>query len=82
MASRNQSPRTVRIVGGLLAAVWLVAGIAAIGIAVFTSHWFLAVIGVAAVWYGTVWIRAARQGRLLTAMEAFTPWRVKSHSDT
>jgi len=76
MTSRNQSPRTVRIVGGLLAAVWLVAGVAAIAIAVSTSHWSLAAFGAAAVWYGTVWIRAARRGRLLTSREAFTPWRV------
>jgi uncharacterized membrane protein YgaE (UPF0421/DUF939 family) len=81
MSSRNQSPRTVRIVGGLLAAVWLGAGFAAVFLAVFTSHWWLVAAGLIAFWYGLVWVRVARQGRLLKGREALLSWRVGQRSD-
>jgi len=68
-------------VAGLLAVAWLVGGAAAIVVAISQSHLLLAVAAVAAVWYGAVWLRAARLGRLLTPMEALAPWRAKSHSD-
>jgi len=81
MSSRTQSPRTVRIVGGLLAFVWLGAGFAAIVIAINTSRWLPGVIGVAALWYGLLWVRVVRQGRQLTLREALMPWRVGRPSD-
>ena len=82
MRSRNQSPRTVRIVSALLALVWLGAGFAAIVVAVSSSRWLLGVIGVAALWYGLLWVRVVRLGRQLTIREALMPWRVGQHSDT
>jgi acyl dehydratase len=81
MASRNQSPRTVRIVSGLLAAVWLGAGFAAIVMAVSTSGWLLGVVGLAALLYGLLWVRVMRLGRQLTVREALMPWRVDHTSD-
>ncbi|HTP46098.1 MAG TPA: hypothetical protein VMQ50_04160 [Casimicrobiaceae bacterium] len=82
MGSRNQSPRAVRIVSTLLALVWLGAGVAAIVLALMNpSRWTLGVVGVAALWYGLLWMRVARLGRRLTVREALMPWRVKRQSD-
>ena len=80
--SRKQSPRTVRIVSALLAVVWLGAGIAAIVMAVNMSRWLLAVVGVAAIWYGLMWVRAMHLGRQLTVREALMPWRIRQRTDT
>jgi hypothetical protein len=82
MTTRNQSPRTVRIVGALLALVWLAAGFAAIFVAVITARWLPGVLGVAAVCYGLLWVRVAHLGRQLTARDALLPWRAGRHSDT
>lgn len=76
MRSRNQSPRTVRIVSGVLALVWLGAGFAALVVAVNTSQWLPGVIGFAALWYALLWVRVVRLGRLLTVRETLIPWRV------
>ena len=76
MASRNQSPRTVRIVSALMAMVWIGGGFLAIVGAVSTSRWLLAVVGVLAIWYGLLWVRAVRLGRRLTIREAMMLWRV------
>jgi hypothetical protein len=65
----------------LLAAAWLVGGAAAIAVAISRSHLLLAVAAIAALWYGALWLRVARLGRLLTPREAFAPWQAKSHSD-
>lgn len=81
MVSRHQSLRTVRIVGGLLAAVWLCGGMAALGIGIFTPRWILVVIGLGAIWYGVIWVYVARKGRQLTAREALMPWRIRPRSD-
>jgi hypothetical protein len=81
MSTRNQSPRTVRIVGDLLALVWLAAGFAAIFVAVGTARWLPGVLGVAAVCYGLLWVRVARLARQLTVREALMPWRVGRRSD-
>ena len=81
MVSRHQSPRTVRIVGGSLAVVWICAGLAALVIGVLTPHWLLIIVGLAALWYGALWVCVARRGRQLTAREALMPWRIKPRSD-
>jgi len=77
MSARNQSPRTVRIISGLLAIVWLCAGFVAIVLGVNMSRWLPVVIGVAAIWYGLVWMRVVRKGRQLTIREALMPWRIE-----
>ena len=74
---RRQSLGTVRIVGGLLAAVWIAAGVAGIVVAALTAHGWLALVGIAAIWYGAVWARVVREGRLLSVREALAPWRLK-----
>jgi acyl dehydratase len=81
MSARNQSPRTVRIISGLLALVWLGAGFAAAVIAVNTSRWVPGVVGVAALRYGLLWVRVVRLGRQLTVREVLMPWRVGQGSD-
>lgn len=73
---RSESPRTVRLVSGLLAVLWLAAGFAAIVAGVTTSGWLLAGIGVLAACYGLLWVRVWRLGRRLTAREALMPWRI------
>ena len=82
MSARHQSPRTVRIISALLALVWLGAGFAAIVMAVSTSQWLPGVTGVAALWYGLLWVRVVRLGRQLTLREALMLWRVGKRSDT
>ena len=81
MVPRHQSRRTVRIVGGLLAAAWLAAGFVGVVVAAVTLRWVPAVVGLAALYYGIVWVRVVRQGRLLTVREALMPWRLNRHSD-
>jgi hypothetical protein len=81
MSARKRSPRTVRIVSGVLALVWLGAGFAAIVIAVDTSRWLPAVIGVAALLYGLLWVRVMRLGHQLTVRDALMPWRAGQRSD-
>ena len=71
----RESPRTLRIVGGFLAAVWLAAALGVLITAALTERWSLLVLGIAALWYGLVWIKMARLGRRLTAREALRPWR-------
>jgi hypothetical protein len=72
---RHQSPGTVRIVAALLAAVWVAAGVGGIVAAAMTAKGWLALLGLAAIGYGVVWARVARQERLLTIREALAPWR-------
>jgi hypothetical protein len=72
----SDSPRTVRIVGGLLAAIWLCAGIAAIAIGAAAQRWLLVAAGVFAVWYGVVWLAVVRLGRRVSLREALRPWRI------
>ncbi len=78
MNPHRQSPRTVRIVGGSLAALWIAGGLVA---AALTARAVLAIVGLAAIAYGVVWARAAREGRLLTLGEALSPWRAAKDRD-
>ena len=81
MPPRNESPRTVRIVGALLATVWLCAGVLALVVGATAQHWLLVVVGLMAAWYGVIWFYVARQGRRLTLRETLTPWRLKQRSN-
>lgn len=81
MLRRRQSPRRFRIVSASLAAVWLCAGVVALVAGVMERGWLLIVVGVAALWYGVIWVQVARRGRLLTSREALMPWRLKHRSD-
>ena len=77
MFLRDESPRTVRIVGALLAMVWLCAGVIAIIAGATAQRWLLLLVGLMALWYGVIWGYAARQGRRLTTREALTLWRLR-----
>lgn len=81
MNPRRQSPRTVCIVGGLLAALWIAAGAGGIVVAALTDRAVLALAGLAAIAYGGVWARVAREGRLLTLREVLRPWRAAKDRD-
>lgn len=70
-----------RIVSGILAAVWLMAGVAAIVLSLGAGHWPLGVVGVLALWYGWLWLRVVRFGKRLTVREALMPWRAGRRSD-
>jgi hypothetical protein len=77
MPPRQESPRTVRIVGASLAIVWVSAGVAALLAGATGQIWILIPIGLAALWYGVIWAYVARQGRRLTLREALMPWRLR-----
>ena len=81
MPRRHQSPRTVRVVSAVLAVIWLCAGVAALVFAAVGRRWFLSLAGVAAIWYGIVWVLVVRKGRQLTMREALSPWRLKERPD-
>ncbi len=80
MTSRRL-PRTVRIVGAMLAAIWLCAGSAVLVVGAMERHWIYVLVAIGALWYGAVWVSVARQGRQLTAREALTPWRLWQRPD-
>ena len=77
MPRRHESRRTARIVGALLATVWLCAGVVALIAGAAGQRWFLMLAGLMALWYGVVWAFVAREGRRLTTREALTPWRLR-----
>jgi hypothetical protein len=66
-----------RIVGALLAVVWLGAGVAGIMAGAAAQKWLLVLVGFVALWYGVIWVYVARRGRRLTIREALTPWRLR-----
>jgi hypothetical protein len=74
---RSASHRDARIVGALLAIVWICAGAAGIFVGVSAHRWLLLAVGLVALWYGVLWVYVARQGRRLTARGALTPWRLR-----
>lgn len=62
----------------LLAVTWLAVGLIAVGSGLMHNRWWLAVAGVFAVAYGSVWLRVATLSRLLSWREALVPWRARS----
>lgn len=76
MPPRHESPSTARIVGALLASVWMAAGIVAVFFGARAHRWLLVALGLAAIWYGLIWVGVARQGRRMTVRQALTPWRL------
>src|SRR5215510_11506863 len=81
MPALKESPRTARMMGALLAIVWLCAGVAALVVGATAQRWLLVLGGLVALWYGVIWVYVARWGRRLTLREALTPWRVKEQRD-
>ncbi len=77
---RTDSTRTARIVGAILAMIWLCGGVAGLIAGVVTRQWLPGVAGLMAVWYGVIWIFVARLGRRLTSREALAPWRLARRS--
>jgi hypothetical protein len=77
MPRHQQSPRTFRIVSTSLAAIWLGAGAVGLIVGAVEHRWLIVIVGIAALWYGVIWARAARLGRRLAPREAVTPWRAR-----
>lgn len=57
--------RPARIVSGILALVWILAGVAAVGLGLPRQRWGAVLLGAIAIVYGLLWYRMARRGRLL-----------------
>jgi hypothetical protein len=75
--ARGGSRRHVatRILAGLLAAIWIVAGVFVLALGLARGHWLPLLCGIAALWYGLIWIRVAREGRQLEWPSGLFPWR-------
>jgi hypothetical protein len=77
IAITRKLSKAERIVALCLAAIWIAAGCAALGLALVHSRWFTVVVALAAVGYGIAWLRVAWLARLLTWSELFMPWRAR-----
>jgi hypothetical protein len=75
MTQKVRARWTIRIVAAVLAAVWLIAGMAIVILALTHRHWLAALLGPPAIWYGLAWVRVALEGRHITWAEARIPWR-------
>lgn len=62
-APRKPLSRTGRIVGGVLAAIWIVVGVLAVVLGVAQRRPAAVLLGVAGIAYGAVWLGVARTGR-------------------
>ncbi|MDE2345871.1 MAG: hypothetical protein KGL13_05330 [Gammaproteobacteria bacterium] len=58
-----------------LAGVFLLAGAFALLAGAARHRWIIAVVAIAAIWWGSVWARVAYKGRKLGAGELFWPFR-------
>lgn len=75
MAIRDKLSGVNRAVALGLAIVWLGAGIVGVVFGVGRAQVVLAIVGVAAIAYGLLWIRVAARSRLLSWRELIAPWR-------
>jgi hypothetical protein len=64
-----------RVVAVGASAIWIGASVAAILLGLRRGHWNALIIGTLGLWYGILWLRAARKGRRLQWREAIWPWR-------
>jgi len=55
-----------------LALLWIAAGVVGIVLGLHRGRWTALVVGIFALGYGIVWLRAARVGRRLTLAEALS----------
>ena len=72
---RQRPSRGFSLVAAALAAVWIGGGFFATLAGIAQGRWVPPVCGLFAVWYGLVWVRAARQGRRLRWPDGLLPWR-------
>jgi predicted acyltransferase len=75
LSGQRRSSRGFGVIAGALATVWIGVGLLAIAIGLAQGRWLPPLCGVVAVWYGLVWMRAAREGRLLRWPQGLLPWR-------
>jgi hypothetical protein len=75
MVNARKLSKAERILALCLAAIWVGAGCAALGIALLHARWITGIVALAAVGYGIAWARAAFLGRLLISPRLFKPWR-------
>jgi hypothetical protein len=73
-ATRHLS-KLERALAAFLALVWIVAGLAALYVAVLRSRWALSLCALIAIGYGLVWTRVAVLSHLLTWPRLLKPWR-------
>ncbi|HET7109366.1 MAG TPA: hypothetical protein VFI41_00725 [Gemmatimonadales bacterium] len=52
-----------RIVAGVIGVIWIVAGIAAVILGIPAHQWGTVLLGVLAVYFGSIWWHVARKGR-------------------
>jgi hypothetical protein len=64
-----------RAIALLLAAIWIVGSFTAILAGLRHGFWVALIVGPLGIWYGMLWVRAARMGRRLRWSEAIRPWR-------
>lgn len=69
---------STRIIASVLAACWLGAGLFLLVVGFAGGRWLLALVSIAAIWYGCLWIRVAREGHQLRGPGAWIPWRRSS----
>ena len=67
MTPRERLGSANRTVAGILAAVWLAAGVVAVAVGLMSGRWLLVVLGPLAFGYGVLWFRVAQTGRRLDA---------------
>ena len=78
MTNGSSGKTSTRIVASVLAVCWLGAGLFLLAVGLFGGRWLLALVSVAALWYGCLWIRVAREGHPLRGPGAWIPWRRSS----
>lgn len=52
-----------RIIAGILAVIWIGAGVVALILGALHSRWLTVVLGAVALAYGLVWVQVCRTGR-------------------
>ncbi|MGH8307704.1 MAG: hypothetical protein ACRER0_05455 [Gammaproteobacteria bacterium] len=64
-----------RIVAILLAVIFLAAGIIGVVAGAVKDQWMLMLVGLASIWWSSVWMRVAYRGRRLDSSELLWPFR-------
>lgn len=70
---RSGFSATDRLIAIALACIWMTGGIIGIALGLYSRSWIASVMGMLAVAYGLVWLRAARLGRRVSIQEALWP---------
>ena len=74
-ANKAELSKLDRIVATGLAAVFMTAGVTGVAAGGATHQWAVAIVGLASIWWSTVWMRVAYKGRRLESRELLWPFR-------